>query len=90
MKCSFLIFCLLFILAQAIKPINSGLIIPRFFSQNRKLSDRFLLIRGGMQVFVKTLTGKTITVECEPDESVESFKSKIMDKEGYWRMSKTS
>ena len=35
-----------------------------------------------MQVFVKTLTGKTISIECEPDESIESLKAKIMEKEG--------
>lgn len=39
-------------------------------------------IRGGMQVFVKTLTGKTISVEVEPDESIESLKAKIQQKEG--------
>ena len=39
-------------------------------------------IRGGMQVFVKTLTGKTISVEVEPDESIESLKAKIQEKEG--------
>jgi hypothetical protein len=42
----------------------------------------FLTIRGGMQVFVKTLTGKTISVDVEPDESVESLKAKIQQKEG--------
>ena len=31
---------------------------------------------------VKTLTGKTISVEVEPDESVESLKAKIQQKEG--------
>jgi hypothetical protein len=41
-----------------------------------------LELRGGMQVFVKTLTGKTITVDVEPDESVESLKAKISEKEG--------
>lgn len=35
-----------------------------------------------MQLNVKTLTGKTITVEVEPDESIESLKNKIMEKEG--------
>ncbi len=39
-------------------------------------------MRGGMQVFVKTLTGKTISVDVEPDESVESLKAKIQEKEG--------
>ena len=41
-----------------------------------------LRLRGGMQVFVKTLTGKTISVDVEPDESVESLKAKISEKEG--------
>ena len=39
-------------------------------------------IRGGMQVFVKTLSGKSISVEVQPDESVESLKAKIQAKEG--------
>ena len=45
---------------------------------NAKVFD----MRGGMQVFVKTLTGKTISVDVEPDESVESLKAKIQEKEG--------
>jgi ubiquitin len=35
-----------------------------------------------MQIFVKTLTGKTITLEVESSDNVQSIKSKIMDKEG--------
>ena len=35
-----------------------------------------------MQLNVKTLTGKTITVDVEPDESIESLKAKISEKEG--------
>ncbi len=35
-----------------------------------------------MQIFIKTLTGRTITLEVEPDESIENVKSKIQDKEG--------
>jgi len=37
---------------------------------------------GTMQIFVKTLTGKTITLEVDPNESIESIKTKIQDKEG--------
>ena len=35
-----------------------------------------------MQIFVKTLTGKTITLDVEPSDTVGSVKSKIQDKEG--------
>lgn len=35
-----------------------------------------------MQIFVKTLTGKTITVDVEASDSIGSLKQKIQDKEG--------
>ena len=35
-----------------------------------------------MQIFVKTLTGKTITVEVEPSDTIDSVKTKIQSKEG--------
>ena len=35
-----------------------------------------------MQIFVKTLTGKTITLEVEGSDSIQQVKQKIQDKEG--------
>ncbi len=34
-----------------------------------------------MQLFVKTLTGKTVTVDVEPGDSIETLKHKIQEKE---------
>ena len=54
------------------------------------LSSIFFLVFVGffavnaeaMQIFVKNLEGKTITLDVEPDDSIENVKSKIQDKEG--------
>jgi ubiquitin len=35
-----------------------------------------------MQIFVKTLTGKTITLDTEPSDTIEAIKAKVQDKEG--------
>ena len=35
-----------------------------------------------MQIFVKTLTGKTITLDVDPSDNIEAIKTKIQEKEG--------
>ena len=41
-----------------------------------------LRLRGGMQLFVKTLDGKTLTVDAEEEDTIEDIKNRIMEKEG--------
>ena len=35
-----------------------------------------------MQIFVKTLVGRTITLDVDPSDTVENIKQKVQDKEG--------
>jgi len=46
------------------------------------IADRAIDDEGGMQIFVTTLSGKTITLDVEPKDTLYNVKTKIWGKEG--------
>ena len=81
-----LLFSLSFNVGNAVRlmPLN---VLGRFQSPGHEsssttLMNKLLSIRGGMELRIKPASGRTFTLPVEPDESIESIKARIMEREG--------